>query len=310
MQVLPLARRAGALHVGRVAVDGSKAKANALKHEAMSYSRMQEREATLAQEVHHVLNQAEATVAHRDGTDGSTSSCGNVSAELRRRETRLARIREANRALEARARAAAKAEQKPEETAKPEPRAQDNSMNPESQIMTGPDGCVQGYNAQIVVHPAAQVNVGQAVTPDANAKRQLQPMIGTRVEQSGEHPTQVLAHSEYCSDDNPKYVAAEAIDAYVATEPQKHTDPVERCPRGPLRKTATVTDQMQRKLQTKWGHAVYRSRKAIVEPVFGQTKHRRGFRQFLLRGSKEVHAEWALICLGHSVLKLHGLLCT
>jgi transposase len=308
-QVLRLAREAGALVVGRVAVDGSKVKANASKHKAMSYDRMQEREASLAEEVHHLLTQADATDAQEDATHGRTSRGDDIPAELRRRETRLARIREAKRVLEARAKAQAKAEQKPEEPAKPDPKAQYNFTDPESRIMKGPDGFVQAYNAQIVVDATAQLIVGQAVTQDANDKRQLQPMIETVVSQSGEQPPQVLADSGYSSEDNLQYVAAAEIDAYVATERQKHADPGRSCPRGPLPKTATLTDRMRRKLQTKRGKAVYRWRKAIVEPVFGQIKHGRGFRQFLLRGLNKVQAEWALVCLGHNVLKLHGLLC-
>jgi transposase len=308
-QVLQLAREVGAVQVGRVAIDGSKVKANASKHKAMSYDRMQEREASLTQEVHHLLTQAEATDAQEDATHGTASRGDNVPAELRRRETRLARIREAKRVLEARAKATAAAEHKPAEEAKPEDKAQYNFTDPESRIMKGPDGFVQAYNAQIAVDDVGQLIVGQAVTQEVNDKRQLQPMIETVVAQTGEQPTQVLADSGYCSEDNLKYTAAQDIDAYVATERLKHTDPVRRCLRGPLPKTATVTDRMRRKLQTKRGKAVYRWRKAIVEPVFGQIKQGRGFRQFLLRGLKKVQAEWALVCLGHNVLKLHVLLC-
>jgi transposase len=308
-QVLRLAREVGALEVGRVAVDGSKVKASASKHKAMSYDRMQERETALAQEVRHLLTQAEATDAQEDAAHGSQSSGDDLPAELRRRETRLRRIREAKRVLEERAKAQATAEKKPEEPAKPEPKAQYNFTDPESRIMKGPDGFVQAYNGQIAVDAVTPLIVGQAVTQEVNDKRQLQPMVEAVTTQSGASPTQVLVDSGDCSEENLKYLADEQIDGYVATERQKHTDPVRRCPRGPLPKTATLTDRMRRKLQTKRGKAVYRWRKAIVEPVFGQITQARGFRQFLLRGLKKVQGEWALVCLGHNVLKLHGLVC-
>jgi hypothetical protein len=116
----------------------------------------------------------------------------------------------------------------------------------------------------------------------------------------------VLADNGYCSEANLTTLATADVDLYLATGRLKHGEPP-RCPRGPLPKDATRTDRMRRKLQTKPGKDVYRWRKAIVEPVFGQIKHARGFRQFLLRGLEKVQGEWALVCLGHNVLKFHGL---
>jgi transposase len=307
-QVLRLAREAGAVHVGRVAVDGSKVKANASKHKAMSYDRMPEREATLAAEVRHLLSQAEATDAQEDAMHGSRPGREDVPAELRRRETRIARIREAKRVLEERAKAQADAAAKPTESATPADKAQYNFTDPESRIMKGPDGFVQAYNAQIVVESVCQLIVGHAVTQDANDKQQLTPMIEAVVEQFGDRPTEVLADSGYCSEANLTALATADLDLYLATGRLKHGEPPP-CPRGPLPKGATLTDRMRRKLQTKTGKNVYRWRKAIVEPVFGQIKHARGFRQFLLRGLEKVQGEWALVCLGHNVLKFHGLCC-
>ena len=307
-QVLQLAREAGAVGVGRVAIDGSKVKANASKHKAMSDDRMQEREATLAEEVRRLLSQADVTDAQEDATHGARKGGEDVPAELRRRETRIARIREAKRVLEARARARAVADKTPVEQAKPEDKAQYNFTDPESRIMKSADGFVQAYNAQIAVEGVCQLIVGQAVTQDANDKQQLTPMIETVAAQFGERPTQVLADSGYCSDANLTTLATTDVDLYIATGRQAHGDPPPRCPRGPLPTHATLTDRMRRKLHTKRGKNVYRWRKAIVEPVFGQIKQARGFRQFLLRGLEKVQAEWALVCLGHNVLKIHGLL--
>lgn len=308
IQVLQMAREAGAVQVGRVAIDGSKVKANASKHKAMSYDRMQEREASLTAEVHQLLTQAEATDTQEDATHGVRSRGDELPSELRRRETRLARIRAAKRVLEDRAKQAPR-DGEPDETATPDPKAQYNFTDPESRIMKGPDGFVQAYNAQIAVDSVCQMIVGQAVTQDPNDKQQLQPMVDTVTAQFGETPDQVLADSGYCSEANLAYVAAMTIDGYVATGRQKHDEVPPPCGRGPLPKTATLTDRMRRKLQTKRGHGVYRWRKAIVEPVFGQIKQARGYRQFLLRGLRKVQAEWALVCLGHNVVKIHGLLC-
>jgi transposase len=308
-QVLRLARESGALQVGRVAVDGSKVKANASKHKAMSYGRMQEREAQLEQEVRHMLTQAEATDAQEDAAHGSGRRGDELPAELQRRTSRLKRIREAKRVLEERAKAAAEAEANAPAAEKPKPddKAQYNFTDPESRIMKGPDGFVQAYNAQIAVEPVTQMIVGQAVTQAVNDKQQLVPMIETVVAQSGDVPQQVLADNGYCSDGNLAYVAAHEIDAYIATGRLKHDMPLPPC-RGPLPKGATPTDRMRRKLRTKRGADVYRWRKAIVEPVFGQVKHARGFRQFLLRGLAKVQAEWALVCLAHNIVKINGLL--
>jgi transposase len=308
-QVLQLAREAGAVQVGRVAIDGSKVKANASKHKAMSYDRMPAREAALVAEVHQLLTQAEATDAQEDVAHGARHRGEDLPAELRRRETRLARIREAKRVLEARAKEQARRERKPTTEATPDPKAQYNFTDPESRIMKGPDGFVQAYNAQIAVEGVGQLIVGQAVTQEVNDKRQLRPMVEGVTAEFREAPGQVLADSGYGSEANLAYAVTMGIDAYIATERQPHTERPPTCPRGPLPLGATLTDRMRRTLQTKRGHAVYRWRKAIVEPVFGQIKHARGFRQFLLRGLTKVQAEWALVCLGHNVVKIHGLLC-
>ena len=137
-------------------------------------------------------------------------------------------------------------------------------------------------------------------------------MVEVIEEQSGQRPDELLADSGYCSEENLKALDAEdrpeqKIIGYVATERQKHDEYKEPCPRGPLPQDATRVDRMRRKLKTKAGKAVYAARKAIVEPVFGQIKHARGFRQFLLRGLEKVRGEWSLVCLTHNILKLYRL---
>jgi transposase len=305
-QVLHLARDVGTLRVGRVAIDGSKIKANASKHKAMSYGRMQEKRKHLRDEVQALLAQAEAADAAEDAEYGTDRRGDELPAELQRRESRLARIREATRALKARAKDEAAAKGEPVESAKPDPKAQYNFTDPESRIMKGPDGFMQGYNVQVAVDEQ-QLIVGQGVTQDTNDKKQLLPMITTIAEQAGLVPTHVLADAGYCSEENLAAMAETPIDAYISTRKQKHGERPGPCPRGPLPTTATIIDRMSRKLLTKVGAAIYARRKAMVEPVLGQIKQARGFRQFLLRGVEKVRGEWSLICTTHNILKLYRL---
>jgi transposase len=311
-QVLQIALEAGAMKVGRVALDGTKVKANASKHKAMSYDRMLEKEKALKAEVKQLLLQAEAADAEEDARYGKNRTGEELPAELERRETRIGKIREAKRAVEQRAREKAEAEGSDPKRAQPQDKDQYNFTDPESRIMKGADGFVQAYNAQAAVEPDLQLIVGQAVTQECNDKKQLLPMIAVIEEQSGQRPEEVLADSGYCSEENLKGLDSEQnaerrIDGYIATERLTHDEYKQPCGKGPLPKGATRTDRMRRKLKTKVGKAVYAARKTIVEPVFGQIKQARGFRQFLLRGIAKVRGEWALVCLTHNILKLYRL---
>ena len=309
-QVLKLALTAGAIKLGRVALDGSKIKANASKHKAMSYKRMKEEGRNLRAEVHQLLKQAKAADDEEDARYGKDKSGDELPEELSRRETRLQRIKEAKKTLEQRAREEAqksKEAEGSEEKAIPEDKAQYNFTDPESRIMKGPDGFVQAYNAQVAVEQTCQLIVAQAVTQEANDKKQTVPMIKAVKEQAGQTPAQLLADSGYCSEENLKHLEKKPVDVYIATGRQKHKEKAIRCKRGPLPKGATKVDKMRRKLQTKAGAAVYAARKAIVEPVFGQIKQARGFRQFLLRGINKVRGEWALVCATHNILKMYRL---
>jgi transposase len=304
-QVLRITLETGTMKLGRVALDGSKVKANASKHKAMSYGRMQDTEKRLREEVRKLLSQAETADAEEDTHYGRERRGDELPEELRRRETRIQRIREARQALEVRAREQAQSEGKKPEEAKPTPKAQYNFTDPESRIMKGPDGFVQAYNTQIAVEPNFQLIVGQTVTPAANDKQQMVPLVEAIREQAGQKPEEVLADSGYCSEGNLKYLGKKRIEGFVATEKQKHGERRGPCKRGPLPQGSSRVEQMQRKLETKVGAAAYALRKTIVEPVFGQIKQARGFRQFLLRGLEKVRGEWALICMTHNILKLH-----
>ena len=305
-QVLRLALQLGAMKLGRVAIDGSKVKANASKHKAMSYRRMEEEEKRLKEEARRLLSAGEQTDKEEDKRYGRTHRGDELPAELGRREERLKRIAEAKQELEERARAEAEEKNDPKaQEAKPEAKAQHNFTDPESRIMKGPDGFVQAYNAQIAVEPGLQLIVGQAVTQQANDKKQLLPMIDKVKQQSGQTVKEALADSGYCSEENLRAAKKKKVDLYVATGKQKHHSPALPCRRGPIPKSATLVDRMKRKLTTQAGCAIYALRKTIVEPVFGQIKHAQGFHHFLLRGYEKVQGEWALVCTTHNLLKLY-----
>ena len=310
-QVLKMALEVGAVKLGRVALDGSKIKANASKHKAMSYERMVEQEKAIRREVKEMLAQAEAVDAEEDVRYGKGCGGEELPEELQRRQTRLKRIQEAKRALEARARERAKKEGQAVEAAQPKGKDQYNFTDPESRIMK--DGAtkefVQAYNAQIVVEPELQLIVGQGVTQAANDKEQVAPMMEAVEEQCGERPRAVIADSGYCSEKNLEHLESaqrpgRSIEAFIATERQKHGER-KVAGRGRLPKGATRVERMKRKLQTKAGAAIYAARKGIVEPVFGQIKQGRGFRRFSLRGFEKVKAEWALVCATHNLLKMY-----
>jgi len=312
-QVLEMALEVGAVKIGRVTLDGTKVKANASKHKAMSYGRMQEKQEQLRDEVKQLLEQAEAADEEEDHRYGSQRG-DELPEELRRRETRLAKIKLAKKVVEQRAREKATAGGKSAaeaKRAKPDDKDQYNFTDPESRIMKGADGLVQGYNAQVSVEPEMLLIVGQAVTEAANDKQQLEPMVEAIEQQSGQRPEAILADSGYCSEENLAYLESadqpeRKIDGFIATGKQKHGEHRSPCKRGPLPKGATKVDRMKRKLQTKVGKAVYAARKCVVEPVFGQIKQARGFRQFLLRGKDKIKGEWALVCLTHNILRLHA----
>ena len=163
---------------------------------------------------------------------------------------------------------------------------------------------MQGYNAQIAVDSAAQVIVAAEVTQETNDKQQLIPMIEHIVANLKQKPEKVSADAGYFSEANFNDEAGEGIDLHIATGRDKHSDPVERTT-GEVSPGATAREAMRHKLKTEAGHAVYKMRKAIVEPVFGQIKEVRGFRRFSLRGKQNVRHEWRLVCAVNNLLKLY-----
>src|ERR1700688_670460 len=273
-QVLGMALECGSIKLGRVSLDGTQLKANASKHKAMSYGRMKERQRQLMEEVKQLLEQAEAADEAEDRQYGSQRG-DELPEELRRRETRLAKIKEAKKVLEQRARDKTAAESKSDAQAKPEEQDQYNFTDPESRIMKGADGMVQGYNAQAAVEPTLLLIVGPAVTEAANDKKQLKPMVELIEQQSGQRPKALLADNGYCSDENLEFLAStnkpeHKIEGFLATGRKKHGEHRLPAKRGPLPQGATAVDRMKRKLQTKVGKAVYAAGKWVVEPGFRQ----------------------------------------
>ena len=328
LAVLALCREAGLLKVGRLALDGTKVKANASRHKAMSYDRMTSEELRLQQEIDELLAQAQAADATEDEQHGSDCRGDELPDELARRETRLQKIREAKAALEERARQkaadhAAKLElegrtpRNDPDGAIPKPKDQRNFTDPESKIMkTSNKGFDQCGNAQAVANED-QIIVSAHVTDQANDCRQVEPMVAQTLENLDaigvtENIGSFTADAGYFSEENVTSLEAnERINAaYIATGRLKHHEQVPEAPKGRPPKDLTTKEKMARKLRTKKGRAEYARRKAIVEPPFGQIKHCRGFRQFLLRGLKQMQCEWKLVCLTHNLLKVfrHGAL--
>lgn len=327
VQVLLLCREAGIVKLGHVALDGTKVKANASKHKAMSYGRMCKKEKELDREVLELLKKAEAADDSEDSRYGKGRRGDELPDELRFREKRLKKIREARASLEEEAREKAEAKRKElaekeaaceREGRKPRgrkpkeptddvaPKAQRNFTDPESRIMK--DGStkayVQGYNAQAAVDSEAQVIVAADVTDEANDKQQVKPMVEQIKENLDELPEELSADTGYFSEVNVGFLEDEKIDGFIATERKKHSEKDPPAPRGRAPKDLSVKERMQRKLSTERGKEKYKLRKEVVEPVFGQVKDARGFRAFLLRGLENVRSEWRLICLGHNILKL------
>jgi len=320
VDVLKLCAKAGLVKVGLIALDGSKVKANASRHKAMSYEYMLKEEKRLKQEIKTLLAQAEATDQAEDNTFGRNRRGEELPEELARRHSRLDRIREAKAALEAEAREQARQEaaerqhqgkppsdQDPEQ-AKPKLKAQYNFTDPESRIMKvsnkGWDQCI---NAQVVVNEH-QIIVAADVTDETNDKKQVRPMV-EQLQQNltavgvVEKVKEMVADSGFYSEANVMYLEGEGIDPYIATERLKHHEQVGAC-RGRCPQGLTAQQRMARKLRTQRGRERYARRKGMVEPVFGQIKHGRGFRQHLLRGQQKMRSEWRLVSLTHNLLKL------
>jgi transposase len=344
-QVLQLCEKAGLVKLGHVALDGTKIKANASKHKAMSYGRMETRAAELEAEVAEWLSRAKAADAEEDKLYGRDKTGDEMPDWVADKKQRAEKIRQAKAELEAEAEAAAEAKLKTaaEEAAKreaegrrkpgpkaappstaPDSKAQKNFTDPDSRIMPSKDGFVQAYNAQAAVDAQAQIIVAQDVTQSPVDCGQLVAMTDAIETNLGRKPAQLSADAGYCSEANLEALENRAIDGYVATgrardavagnvkgrndaAPETPNPVSESKPQAEPKKlaaTPTRVEAMRAKLKAGGHTSPYRLRKQLPEPVFGQIKQARGFRQFLLRGFEKVRGEWAILCTTHNLLKL------
>jgi transposase len=345
-QSLRLAQRLGMVKMGRVALDGTKLRANASKHKAMSYARLVDKEqavegeiADLEAAVADLLADAEATDAAEDAKYGPDGKDSDLPAELDRREKRLARLQAARVQIEAEAAAKARAKAETSETnrqqragsddpdavaaagehaaakAKPKPKAQANFTDPQSRIMKNSDGAyMQAYNAQAVVDDAHQIITAADITDCASDCPSYTPMLDQAAANTGIHPAQALVDAGYCSDDNLQAAAARqaehATTTFMATGRLAHDEQVPPAPRGRIPTDATLKQRMARRLRTKPGKAAYARRKAIVEPVFGQIMTCQDGRKLLLGGQDGARGEWRLLTACHNLRKIFGQLGT
>lgn len=329
LQALELCRAAGMVSLGRVALDGTKVRANASRRKAMSYARLSEKQKILATEVSDMLADAQSVDAAEDARFGVDKRGDELPPELADRQSRLVKMAAARKQLEDDA--AAKARQEAEQKARDRgddddtaagkgdeaaakavvrPGAQRNFTDPDSRIMKTADGSFHYcYNAQAVVDADHQVIVATELNNTGVDVQQLVPMLEKTREINGSLGGQFLADAGYCSAGNLEHVAsleetvAGRSEFFIATGRLKHGEQVPDVPRGRIPAQATGRERMGRKLKTKKGRAVYARRKAIIEPVFGQIHTRQG-KHVLLRGLKQAQHEWNLIAGCHNLLKL------
>jgi transposase len=312
VNVVQIAREAGLVQVGTLAIDGSKVKANASKHKAMSYGRMQQEETRLRAQIAALTAQAAATDAAEDAALGPDVRGDELPAELQRREDRLAKIAAAKARLEARQAAADREKGRtPDDERKsrgsrpfardfgvPCDDAQDNFTDPESRIMKTSAGFDQCFNGQIAVDETTQLIVATGLTNCNADNGELLPLLDRARATLGGEPPEVLADAGYRAEATFQTLEARAITAYISlgheTRPAKAPNPAH-----------LATQRMADRLKSEGGRARYRRRKAIVEPVIGWIKEVLGFRRFHVRGEAKARGEWNLICLAINLKRLH-----
>ena len=312
VQVVQLAQEAGLVKMGTIAIDGSKVKANASKHKAMSYDRMLMEEKKLRSEIRKLTQAAREQDDIDDQTFGPDFRGDEMPKELASRKTRLQTIQAAKKRLEERKAAEAAKKQSEEKEAGgdtkpdsaknervlPQPRDQENFTDPDSRIMpTGGKAFAQSYNAQVAVDAKSQIVVAATVSQNPKDMGLLIPVVNAAFENTNTIPARVLADTGYKNERDLVQLEDLGIDGYIAIGREGKTTrpPSSACPR---------SRAMMRKLATKRGRARYKRRKAIVEPVFGWVKQVLGFRTFSLRGLRKVAGEWSLICLALNLRRM------
>lgn len=317
-QVLKLCKRAGLVKLGHVALDGTKVSANASKHKAMSYDRMNQKEKELAATVAEWFAKAEAEDEEEDQQHGADKRGDEMPAWVHDKKQRLDKIRAAKAELEAEAKQqlAADSEKKPDDrgprkpprggkkrpkkNGEPHDKAQLNFTDKDSRVMKGPTGFVQAYNCQIAVDATAQIIVAHSTGNTQNDSRELIPMVTQIRQRLGRHAAEVSADAGYISEENLLGLARRRIRGYIATGRIVHGTGKTAGRKALGRRTLAMRTRIDRG----GFRSRYRLRKYVVEPVFGQIKEARGFRRFYLRGLHKVPNEWALVCTAHNILKL------
>ena len=303
-QVLSLCAKAGLVKLGHVSLDGTKMRANASKHKAMSYGKMKKAEVDLQAQVKAWFDEAERQDREEDDLYGADNSGDEMPAWVADKQELLKRIRQAKAELEAEAKSEAEREPDPQKnshkgkpTGVPEEKSQRNFTDPDSRIMKSSDGYIQGYNAQTAVDGHRQVIVAQTLSNNGSDMNQMPTLLQQIKQNLGRQAKEVSADSGYCSRRNLIELIRRHIRGYISTARQDSHQNI-----------GEQVQQMRSRIKRGGWRSRYRLRKQIVEPVFGQIKSARGFRQFLLRGQQKVASEWSLLCTAHNLLKLAAVL--
>jgi transposase len=310
VEVVRIAKEVGLVKLGTVAIDGTKVKASASKHKAMSYGRMQQEEQRLRSEIEELTTRASQVDAEEDAVLGAENSGDEIPEELQRREQRLQKIREAMERLKSRqAQEDQETGRKPEAKSRskraygePPEKKQDNFTDPESRIMKTASGYEQCYNGQIAVDAESRLIIAAEVTQSAADAEQLLPMVEKAREITQGSPGEVLADAGYRSEANLRGLEDKQIDGYISLGRERKSHSVINNPENP------ATSRMQEKLATEKGRKTYSRRKGLVEPVNGWIKSVLGFRQFNLRGVAKVAGEWTLVCLALNLKQMNSLM--
>jgi transposase len=310
VEVVRITKEVGLVKLGTVAIDGTKVKASASKHKAMSYGRMQQEEQRLRSEIEEFTTRASQVDAEEDAVLGTENSGDEIPEELQRREQRLQKIREAMERLKSRqAQEDQEAGRKPAAKSRskraygePPEKKQDNFTDPESRIMKTASGYEQCYNGQIAVDAESRLIIAAEVTQSAADAEQLLPMVEKAREITQGSMGEVLADAGYRSEANLRGLEDKQIDGYISLGRERKSHSVIKNPENP------ATSRMQEKLATEKGRKTYSRRKGLVEPVNGWIKSVLGFRQFSLRGVAKVAGEWTLVCLALNLKQMNSLM--
>ena len=311
LQTVRIADRAGLVKLAHVAVDGTKLKANASKHSAMSYGRMKTEVERLRKEIEEYLRQCDEVDAAEDKKHGNGSGW-RLPEHLSTAQKRLEAIEKAKRELEEEERR--KRNDKDQSSppggdspaAVPEDKAQRNFTDPESRIMLNSEkSFIQGYNAQAVVDAKSKVIVAADLTNRCSDVQHLEYLVAQVERNTGRRPKELSADAGYWSEANVRALEACGIEIFIPPEKVKHSEwRIQRSPRGRIPSGLSVKDLMRRKLRTKRGRKRYKLRQTSVEPAFGTIKEPLGMRQLLLRGLAKARSEWLMVCAVFNILKM------